>query len=47
MNKEKIYALLKAAWPTVYRITNGFFYFLLTLIRGSIKLAKDQIKGSF
>lgn len=46
MNKERAYAYLKAVWPTVYRITNGFFYFLLTLIRGSVKLAIRQLKGA-
>lgn len=47
MNKERVYALLKTAWPTVYSIINGFFYFLFTLIRGSVKLAIRQLKGTF
>ena len=46
MNKEKAYALLKEAWPTIYRLINGFLYFLLTLIRGGIKLAIQQFKGT-
>lgn len=31
-------------WPTVYRIINGIFYFLLSLIKQTVNLAIKQIK---
>ncbi len=32
-------------WPKVYRIINGFLYFLLNLIRAIVKIAINQLKG--
>lgn len=46
MNKEKIFAFLRSIWPSVYRITNGAFYFLVLLIKNLIKMGVNQIKGS-
>lgn len=41
-NSFKIF-LIKI-WPTVYRIINGFLYFLLTVIRSIVSIAINQIK---
>ncbi len=45
MNKEQLIAYLKQIWPTIYRIINGFLFFLYRLIRAGIAIAKQQIKG--
>lgn len=47
VNKEKAYALLKVVWPTIYRGINNFFFFLYTVIRGGIRIAIEQLKGTF
>jgi len=47
MNKERLIAYLKAIWPTVYKVLNGAIYFVFTLIRSMVKLAIQQIKGTF
>lgn len=47
MNKERAYALLKAVWPTIYKIINSGIYFLINLVRTIIKMGIDQIKGTF
>lgn len=36
---------LKKVWPTIYRIVNGFFYFLLSFLKNSVKNAIAQIRG--
>ncbi|MBI5045022.1 MAG: hypothetical protein HZC02_03785 [Candidatus Levybacteria bacterium] len=46
MNKEQLTTYLKSIWPTVYRIINNTFYFLLLFIKNLIKMAINQIKGS-
>lgn len=38
---------LKQVWPTIYRVINGSFYFLLNLLKSIVKMSIDQIKGSF
>lgn len=45
MNREQAYAYLKSIWPTVYRIINGAFYFLLSLIKTFFKVAIEEFKG--
>jgi len=40
-----IIVFLKKIWPTVYRIINSFFYFLITLIKKIITLSIKQIKN--
>ncbi|MEK7605216.1 MAG: hypothetical protein AAB478_01695 [Patescibacteria group bacterium] len=47
MTKEKLYALLKLIWPTVYRIINGGVYFLINLVKTIVKMSIEQIKGTF
>ncbi len=47
MNKEKAFALLKVVWPTIYRLINNFLFFLYSIIRGGIRIAIDQLKGTF
>lgn len=32
-------------WPKIYRIINGFLYFLLTVARAIVKIALSQLKG--
>jgi len=47
MNQEKsqIKIILINVWPAVYRIINGFLYFLLNLVRAIVKMAINQLKG--
>jgi len=42
-NRFKI--ILIKIWPTVYRIINGFLYFILSLVKGIVSIAISQIKG--
>lgn len=37
---------LRQIWPTVYKIINTIFYFILTLIKTFFRLAFKQIKDS-
>lgn len=37
--------VLKKIWPTVNRLINDFFYFLITLIKGIVKYAIRQVQG--
>jgi hypothetical protein len=32
-------------WPKIYRITNGFFYFLLNTFRSLVKNSLNQIRN--
>ncbi|MDQ5901152.1 MAG: hypothetical protein QG600_730 [Patescibacteria group bacterium] len=45
MNKEQIIANLKVVWPSIYRMINGFFFYLIRITRAAIAIAKEQIKG--
>lgn len=45
MNKEKLYAYVKFAWPTIYRIINDGLYFLINVIKSIVRIAIDEIKG--
>jgi len=45
MNREKAYAYLKLAWPTIYRVINDGLYFLINVIRYIVRIAIDEIKG--
>lgn len=42
---SRIMYFLKSAWPTVNRILTSVFYFLLTLIRGMVSRAIEQIRN--
>lgn len=42
-----IVVILKKIWPTIYRIVNGFFYFILNFIKTVVRLAIEQVKGGF
>jgi hypothetical protein len=44
---SQIMALLKKVWPFINRALNVSFYFVLSIVKNSIKGAIDQIKGSF
>lgn len=39
----RLQAFLKQIWPTVYRIINGGVYFILNLIKNSVRMAVQQI----
>jgi len=41
--REKIMKFL--IWPTVYKIINGTFFFLISFLKKSVALAIKQIKG--
>lgn len=45
MNFKKIQYLLTQIAPTVIEIINSFLYFILTVIRGVIKIAMKQVRG--
>jgi hypothetical protein len=36
---------LKNAWPYVYKVINGSLYFVLSIIKSSVKAGVDQMKG--
>jgi hypothetical protein len=42
---NKIKQVLVNIWPSIYRVINGTFYFLLNLLRTFITLAKNQIRN--
>lgn len=42
-NRLKIFLI--NIWPAIYRIINGFLYFLLSLVKAIVKIAVSQIKG--
>lgn len=42
-----IMMVLKQIWPTIYRVVNGSFYFLMSTIKSIIKMSIEQIKGNF
>ncbi len=44
--KEKLFAYLKAVWPTVYRLINDGLYFLLRLLKSTIHDMIEQLKGN-
>jgi len=46
MNKEKAFAYLKLIWPTIYRIINDSLYFLMSVVKSIVRIAKDQIRGT-
>jgi hypothetical protein len=47
LNKPRYIILLRKIWPTVYRAINTIVYFIMHIIKSTIKSAIDQIKGSF
>lgn len=44
MNDSSTLIFLKNIWPKIYRIINNIFFFLLRVLKGTVKIAKDQIK---
>lgn len=38
--------ILVQVWPTIYRIINNTFYFIISVIKSIFKLAMDEIKGN-
>lgn len=42
---NKIMYILKRIWPTVYRLLNAAFYFILSLIKAIVKGIIDQIRN--
>lgn len=45
METTGIQRLLKQIWPTVYRAVNNTIYFILNLIKSTVKMAIDEIKN--
>ncbi len=41
----EIERFLKSIWPTVYKIVNGAFYFILNLIKSTISLMLASLRG--
>lgn len=37
--------ILKKVWPTIYRVINSVFYFLINVIKNFFKVAMDEFKG--
>ncbi len=44
MEENRVKIFFKQIWPTVYRIINNIFYFLITLIKSIVSLAIKQIR---
>ncbi len=42
---NKVIYFLKKIWPTIYKVVNTTFYFILTLIKAIVKGMIDQIKN--
>lgn len=36
---------LKSIWPTIYRIINSILFFVISVIKGMVKIAVRQLKG--
>lgn len=45
MNQNPFIIILKQIWPTIYRIINGFIYFVINLIKSTVVYAIRQIKN--
>ncbi|MBI2621084.1 MAG: hypothetical protein HYW63_00365 [Candidatus Levybacteria bacterium] len=45
MERIGIKRILYNIWPTIYRLVNGTFYFILQLTRSTIRRMIDQIKS--
>lgn len=45
MERNKFLIFLQTIWPTIYKIINKLFYFILNSLKKIISLIIDQIKG--
>lgn len=43
MEKTRFQRLLISIWPSIYRVINDALYFLLKIIKRTVKLAIEQI----
>lgn len=46
MERTGIERYLHNIWPTIYKIINGFYYFMLNLIRTTVKKSIEQIRNN-
>lgn len=46
MERTRLQRFLILIWPTIYRAINSALYFLLNLIRSTIKFGIEQIKNN-
>ena len=44
--KERIYRFFYNIWPSVNRVLSFFFYHIMRIIKGSIKIAMEQFHKS-
>jgi len=44
MERTGFQRFLYNIWPTIYRVVNSAFYFLLNVIKKTVRLMIDQIK---
>lgn len=44
--KENLYRFFYNIWPSVNRVLNFFFYHIIRIIKGSIKIAMEQFHRS-
>jgi hypothetical protein len=47
MEQSNFKKFLILIWPTVYRIINSTFYFLIRFIKSSVRLMISQLKGGY
>lgn len=44
MERTGIQRFLYNIWPTVYRLINGAFYFIINVIKKTVRLMINQVK---
>jgi len=44
MEKAGIQRFLYGIWPNIYKATNGAFYYILNVIKKTVRLMIDQVK---
>jgi len=44
MERSRLQQILLSIWPTIYRAVNEAFYFLINLIKKTLRVAMEQIK---
>lgn len=45
MEKNNLKSFFIKIWPAIYRMINDFLYFIINLIKNTVKYAIRQIKG--
>lgn len=44
--RQRIYRFFYNIWPAIYRILNGFFYLVIKIIKGGVKVAMEQFHAN-